>query len=153
LYSGILSAASITANASANVLAPLEVALGTNPMFFGDVSGDATSATTVILTTGGTTSSPDGASAAGTPTAGDFDVTGAPNLAYDITLPADGTVVLTNVAGPDMSVDSFASSLGASGTLSATGAQSFTVGATLTINANQPAALYTGTYDVTVNYQ
>jgi hypothetical protein len=153
MYSTMSTAASVTANASANVLAPLAIAAGANAMNFGDVSGDATAATTVVLTTAGTTSSPDGASTAGTPSAGDFDVTGAPGLAYDITLPADGVVVLTNAAGPDMSVDSFTSSLGASGTLSAGGTQSFTVGATLTINTNQAAALYTGTYDVTVNYQ
>ena len=153
LYSATLPAASITANASANVLAPLAIALGTNPMSFGNVSGDNDSDTTVILTTGGTTSSPDGASTAGTPTAGDFNVTGAPNLAYDIILPADNTIVLSNVAGPNMSVDSFQSSIGLTGNLSAVGAQSFSVGATLTINAGQPAALYTGTYAVTVNYQ
>lgn len=153
LYSGALSAASVTANASANVLTPLSIAPGANPMFFGDVSGDATNITTVELTTAGTTSSPDGASAAGTPTAGDFNVTGAPNLAYDISVPLDGVVVLTNIAGPDMSVDGFSSSLGLAGLLSGAGTQSFTVGATLTINANQPAALYSGTYDVIVNYQ
>lgn len=151
-YSASLTAATVTGNASANVLTPLAVANGTNAMSFGDVAGDASAATTVVLTTAGTASSVDGASTAGTPTAGDFDVTGAGTLAYDITLPLDGVVVLSNVAGPDMSVDGFLDSLGGSGALTA-GAQSFAVGATLTINANQAAALYTGTYDVTVNYQ
>ena len=152
LYSASLTAATVTGNASANVLTPLAIANGINAMSFGDVAGDATAATTVLLTTAGATSSADGASVAGAPTAGDFNVTGEGTLAYTITLPADGDVVLSNVAGPDMSVDGFADSLGGTGALSG-GAQSFTVGATLTINANQAAALYTGTYDVTVNYQ
>ncbi len=151
-YSASLTAATVSGNASANVLTPLAIANGANAMSFGDVAGDAIAATTVVLTTAGATSSADGASTAGTPTAGDFDVTGEGTLAYTITLPANGVVVLTNAAGPDMSVDGFADSLGGTGALTA-GAQSFTVGATLTINANQPAALYTGTYDVTVNYQ
>lgn len=152
VYSSALTAATVTGNASANVLTPLAIANGTNAMSFGDVAGDGSAATTVVLTTAGTTSSADGASTAGAPTAGDFDVTGAGTLAYTITVPADGVVVLSNAAGPDMSVDGFADSLGGTGALTA-GAQSFTVGATLTINANQAAALYTGTYDVTVNYQ
>ena len=121
-------------------------------MYFGDVSGDAASITTVVLTTGGATSSADGAGVGGAPTAGDFDVTGAGNLAYDITLPLDGVVTLTNGGNPAMSVDGFSDSAGGSSSL-VTGSDSFTVGATLTINANQPAALYTGTYDVIVNYQ
>lgn len=151
MYSASLTAATVTANASANVLAPLDIAVGTNAMDFGDVSGDADTATTVVLTTAGTTSSPDGASAAGTPTAGDFDVTGAGTLAYDITLPADGVVTLTG-GGPAMAVDSFTDSAGGSSSLTG-GADSFTVGATLTINAGQAAGAYSGTYDVTVNYQ
>jgi hypothetical protein len=152
IYSASLTAATVTGTASANVLTPLGIANGANSMNFGDVAGDATNATTVVLTSAGTASSVDGASTAGSPTAADFNVTGSGTLAYDITLPTDGTIVLTNVAGPDMSVDGFSDSLGSTGALTA-GAQSFTVGATLTINANQAAALYSGSYDVTVNYQ
>ncbi len=152
LYSSSLTVATVTGNASANVLTPLTLVRGVNAMNFGNVAGDASIDTTVVLTTGGTTSSADGASTAGTPAAGDFNVTGEGTLAYTISLPADGVVVLTNAAGPDMSVDGFVDNLGGAGSLTA-GAQSFTVGATLTINANQGAALYTGTYDVTVNYQ
>jgi hypothetical protein len=151
LYSASVSAANVTANASANVLAPLDITLGTNAMDFGDVSGDADNATTVLLTTAGTTSSGDGALVGGTPTAGDFDVSGSGTAAYDITLPLDGVVTLTGPGDP-MSVDGFTDSAGGSSSLT-TGTDSFTVGATLTINANQSAGPYTGTYDVTVEYQ
>jgi hypothetical protein len=143
-------AATVTGSASANVLTPISIAAGTNAMNFGDVAGDATNATTVVLTTGGATSSPDGASTAGTPTAGDFTVTGSGTLSYNITLPT--STVLSSAGNPDMTVDTFTDSLGGSGTL-ASGTQDFTVGATLTINANQPAATYNGTYDITVEYQ
>ncbi len=151
IFSATATAATVTAAGSANVLAPLTITLGTNAMNFGDVAGDATDITTVVLTNLGATSSADGASAAGTPTAGDFDVNGAGNLAYSITLPADGAITLAG-PGTAMSVDGFNDSAGGAANLAA-GIGSFTVGATLTINANQTAGAYTGNYDVTVNYQ
>lgn len=150
-YSASVEAANVTANASANVLAPLDITLGTNAMDFGDVSGDANNQTTVVLTTAGVTSSGDGALVGGTPTAGDFDVSGAGTAAYTITLPADGTVTLTG-PGTAMPVNSFSDSNGGTSNLVA-GSDSFTVGATLTINAGQGAGAYTGTYDVQVDYQ
>ncbi|MCK5395778.1 MAG: DUF4402 domain-containing protein [Gammaproteobacteria bacterium] len=146
------TAATDTANASATVLTPLSIIADVGAeMDFGDVAGDVTDPTTVVLTTGGTTSSPDGASTAGTPSAGNFDVTGSGTLAYDITLPADGVVQLTGGGAP-MDVDGFTDSAGGTSSLTA-GTDTFDVGATLTINANQTAGPYTGTYDVTVNYQ
>lgn len=151
LYSATLTAAQVTATASATVLQPLDITLGTNAMNFGDVSGDADNATTVVLTTAGTTSSGDGALVGGTPTAGDFNVSGAGTAAYDITLPADGVVTLSG-PGTAMSVDGFTDSAGGSSSLTA-GTDSFTVGATLSINAGQAAGAYSGTYDVTVDYQ
>ena len=152
LYSASTTAATVNANASANVLEPLGITVGATTMDFGDVAADPLVGTTVVLTTGGTASSTDGASVSGTSSAGAFNVTGAASAAYDISLPDDVTVVLTG-AGTDMPVTGFTSSLGASGTLDSLGQQSFTVGATLNINANQAADNYTGTYDVTVNYQ
>ena len=154
LYSAALTAATVTGNASANVLTPLGIANGTNAMNFGDVAGDATSATTVDLTPGGVASSPDGASTAGTSTAGDFDVTGSGTLSYIITLPASILLTADTTAGADMTVDTFVSNLGVSGSSGTLGTDdSFTVGATLNINAGQLADTYSGTYDVTVNYQ
>jgi hypothetical protein len=151
LFSSHVTAATVDGNASATVLTPLSIALGTNAMNFGDVAGDADVDTTVVLTTAGATSSADGASVAGTPLAGDFDVTGSGVLSYSISLPADSTVTLTG-PGTAMPVDGFTDSLAGSGTLTA-GSDSFTVGATLTINSNQTAGAYSGTYTVIVNYQ
>ena len=149
IYSTSLNAATVTSTASANVLAPLTIADGTDQMNFGNVSGDATNATTVVLTTAGGTSSTDGAIVSGSPTAADFDVTGAGNAAYTITLP--GSTVLKG-DGPEMTVDTFTSSVASPSSLTG-GTGSFTVGATLHINANQAVGVYTGNYDITVDYQ
>lgn len=140
-------AASINGNASANVLTPLSIAENA-AMSFGDVSGDADSATTVVLTTGGTTSSADGAYAGGTPAAGDFTVSGAVSAAYTLTLPASITLTGT---GADMTVTALNSN--ETGTLGAGGTETFQVGGTLNIGAGQTAGSYTGTYAVTVAYQ
>ncbi|MCK4818108.1 DUF4402 domain-containing protein, partial [bacterium] len=83
-----------------------------------------------------------------------FNVTGAANALYDIVLPTVGTPIIISTGGGDtMDVDSFVGSLGASGTLDGTGAESFNVGATLYVNGNLPAGAYSGTYTVTVTYQ
>jgi len=142
-------AATVTGSASATVLTPIEIVVGTNAMNFGDVAGDKDIDTTVVLTTAGATSSPDGASAAGSPTAGDFTVNGSGTLAYTIDAIADTTLTGPGAA---MTVSAFTDSLGGVGALTG-GTQDFTVGATLTINAGQVAGAYSGTYDVTVNYQ
>ena len=151
-FSTTVTAATDTANASVTILAPITITADVaDEMDFGDVSPD-TVATTVVLTPGGAVSSPDGAGIfGGTPNGGNFDITGAGNLAYDITLPLNGVVTLAG-PGAAMSVDSFTDSAGGASALAA-GVDTFDVGATLTINANQTAGGYSGTYDVTVNYQ
>jgi len=151
IYSASLNAATVSSGASANVLAPLAIADGTNQMNFGDVSGDTTNATTVILTTLGGTSSLDGANVSGSPTAADFDVTGAGTASYSITLPADGDVSLTG-PGTAMDVDGFDHDAGGTPALVG-GGDSFKVGATLKINADQTAGAYSGNYNVIVEYQ
>ncbi len=152
VYAHSAIAADATGTASATVLAPLTITENT-AMSFGNVSGDSAAATTVVLTTAGATSSADGAYVeAGTGQEGIFDVTGAANAAYSITLPADGAV---NLAGPgaNMPVNGFNHDRGASPALSAAGADTISVGATLTIGAGQLAGAYSANYTVTVDYQ
>jgi len=88
--------------------------------------------------------------------AGTFDVAGAPNATYAITLPSNGTVILSPVSGaaPAMAVKDFTSNPTPTGTLDNSGAQSISVGATLVVGDNtiQLPGLYKGTYDVTVTY-
>lgn len=88
----------------------------------------------------------------GSPIAGSFDVSGTANYTYAITLPANNTVVLTRVSGTEtMAVNSFETNT-ASPQLNGSGNQTFNVGATLSVAANQAAGSYTGSYPVTVNY-
>ena len=80
-----------------------------------------------------------------------FIVTGDAGVSYSVTLPADHTVLLVADANT-MELNSFTSSVGATGTLDG-GSQTFTVGATLTVGNSQPAGTYSGSFEVTVNYE
>jgi hypothetical protein len=82
-----------------------------------------------------------------------FDVAGTANVAYQITLPANGTVALTNSNGDSMSVSSFASSPAANGQLGAAGTQTVRVGAVLGVGSNQAAGAYSGNFAVTVVFE
>lgn len=87
----------------------------------------------------------------GAGTAAQFSVSGDANATYAISLPADGAVSLASGAN-SMAVNTFTSSPSPTGTLSAGGTQTLSVGATLTVGGNQPVGTYSGTFDVTVNY-
>lgn len=80
-----------------------------------------------------------------------FLVTGDPNMTYAITLPADGTVTLSNGV-TDMPLSGFVSDPAGSGVLSGSGSQVLSVGATLGVSAGQPPGSYSGSFNVTVNY-
>lgn len=80
-----------------------------------------------------------------------WSVTGVPNAPYAITLPSSPAVVTSGTNS--MNVDTFTRTGGTSQVfLDAAGKNSFNVGATLHVGANQPAGVYTGTYTVTVAY-
>ncbi len=81
-----------------------------------------------------------------------FKVTGDALALFDITLPTDNTIELTSGANT-MTIATFTSSPSGSGQILFTGFSFVSVGATLAIAANQPAGTYTGTFDVTVDYQ
>ena len=81
-----------------------------------------------------------------------FKVTGDAFALFDITLPPNNTIELTSGANT-MTIETFTSSPSGSGQILFTGFSFVSVGATLTIGANQPAGTYTGTFDVTVDYQ
>jgi len=84
--------------------------------------------------------------------AAQFTVLGTPNATYAITLPGNNVVVLTDANSNTMSVNSFLSTPGPAGTLSAGGSQTIRVGATLVVGGNQPPGIYSGSFSVTVNY-
>ena len=69
--------------------------------------------------------------------------------AYAVTLPV--SVVVSN-GTHTMSVGTFGRSGQTQLLLDGTGSATFNVGAALQIGANQPAGLYTGSFNVTVSY-
>lgn len=135
-------AASTTANATASVIAAIAISK-TSDMDFGEgIQGD-----------GAQVMAPGGSGHAS------FGVTGEPNRAYTVTLPADGDVTLTTGDGvgatKQLPITSFTSNpaAGANGLLSGGGAQTLNVGATRSaIAANQVTGAYTATFTVTVVY-
>jgi hypothetical protein len=88
----------------------------------------------------------------GTVAAAAFNVTGAANYTYAITLPGAATTI--TFGANNMTVDTWTSTPSGTGTLSAGGSQTLTVGATLNVGASQAAGTYvSGTpFTVTVNY-
>ncbi len=85
----------------------------------------------------------------GTFSDGRFSVSGEPNLVYVTTMP--GKILITDGV-VTMEVDGFVDSISGQGTLDANGNDTFTVGAFLLVEQNQPEGFYTGTFTVIVNY-
>jgi len=81
-----------------------------------------------------------------------WEVTGVPGAPFNVVLPPNETVTVTN-GTENMIVTSFRRSGSSSGlALDAAGFRAFTVGASLRVGANQPAGEYTGQFEVTVAY-
>ncbi len=87
----------------------------------------------------------------GTGSAARFTVSGDLRT-YLIHLPANGTVSLSGPSGATMALNNFTSNPSGIGTLTGSGSQSVTVGATLSVSANQTPGAYTGSFSVTVDY-
>ena len=82
--------------------------------------------------------------------AGEFTITGNPNTAVTITLPASTTLTGPGAA---MTVNNFTRyPLANASTLNASGTMTLKVGASLNVNAAQAAGTYNGTYTLTVSY-
>jgi hypothetical protein len=147
--------ATATSSASATIVTPIGIT-NTAVMNFGNVAVQTATGGTVILAPAGTrtTGGAGGVtlpSVTGTVTAASFTVSGQSNYNYAITLPSTATVA--NGANT-MLVNTFTSFPSATGTLSAGGTQTLTVGATLNVTANQAVGSYTTAtpFDVIVNY-
>jgi hypothetical protein len=73
------------------------------------------------------------------------------NKSVVISLPADGSVRLVS-GGASMAVNAFVDSPGSLATIPA-GGTTLSVGATLSVSANQAPGTYTGSFPLIVNYQ
>jgi len=142
-------AADVDADAGAKIIAPLQISNST-ALYFGTIAPSLTNADQVVV-------SPAGAKSCGAEltcltddhTAALFNVSGEADASYTIDLPSN--IQIANGAGGTMDVNNFSGSKDG-GTL-ASGTDSFTVGGTLLVAANQPTGEYTGTFTVAVEYE
>ena len=158
LFSGVsvISSAQVTATATASstIVTPIGITK-TVDMNFGNVAINSTTEGTVVLAPAGTRTSTGGVTlpaTAGTVAAAEFNVTGANNYTFSITLPSTSHEIKSG--SNTMSVTGFTSTPTPTGTLSATGSATVKVGATLNVSAGQAAGTYTSVtpFEVTVNY-
>jgi hypothetical protein len=108
----------------------------------------------VVVATAGTRSATGGVVllSSGPGAAARFDVSGDASLTYAITLPADGTISLSNGSGQSMSLTDFTSTPASPGLLDSLGRQTISVGARLNVGASQPSGNYSGNFIVYVDY-
>lgn len=151
---GTQSTASATANAGGRIIQPLKL-IATQALEFGDIikgqntvtvaaDGSRTATNTdllLTLTSGGKT-----------PQAAEFEIEGEPGLAYVVTY--ESNVVLNGPDSATMSVGPFTNNAKLTlpdGTGETTaGKDTFNVGASLTVSADQKPGVYDGTFKVTV---
>ena len=140
---------SVSAQASATIITPIDITKSVD-LAFGNIIASGTAGTvTVDLADGRTyTGGADFPTVSGTVSSAEFTVTGFTGSVYSITLPADNAIKLSG-AGDDMNLTGF--NHNATEVLT-TGTETFQVGATLNVNADQLAGEYTNTFDVIVNY-
>lgn len=119
---------------------------------FGDIVPGSTSGTVTVSPAGVRTVSGGVTALGGSYGAASFTVSGEPGWSYTVTLPLDATMAS---GSSSMVVDAFTSSLDPDrvGTLDAAGNGTFTVGATLHVDAGQAPGTYSGSFLVSVDYQ
>ena len=139
-------------NSSANVVRILSVS-STSELSFGTFAAGA-NAGTVVMSAIGNRSATGGvtlvSSAGGSQ--GTVSLTGTPGTSYSVTFP--GSVTLTATSGnASMNLSNFTTTLtGGQGLLNSGGSGSFGIGGTLSVSANQPIAVYVGSFTVTLSY-
>ena len=140
----------------ATIITPLTITLSAGTQLqFGTIVADATSAATVLLSpSNAITTDLTHFGGNSVPT---FDVTGEPLSTYSVTFSSE-TLTLTHDASGTLdgtttvlTVTTFTSN--STETLSASGTESFQVGATLNVLKNQAGGVYTGKFNVTVTYE
>jgi hypothetical protein len=146
---------SATASASANIVTPITITKNVD-MDFGNVAVQASTGGTVVLDPASARTATSGVTlpaVTGTVTAADFTVNGQANYTYAITLPTSVTIYDAGNAH-NMVVNTFTSTPATTGTLSSSGSETLTVGATLNVSAGQASGAYTSSspFTVTVNY-
>ncbi len=143
-------AAGATATARAKILKQVTVT-NTSDLQFGTIVKAPGTATVSIDSTGARTCGA-GLTCTGTTSAADFGVGG--TVGEVVTVSSDATVSMTNGAGGNMTATLTPSATTLTlGALTAGYNGTFSVGGALTIAAAQADGVYSGTFNVTVNYQ
>ena len=144
-------AAQATANGTAEVMTPIAISK-TADLRFGKFS--ALTGGTVVIAPAGTRSATGAVVLSSTNAGGAaaFSVTGDANATYAITLPGSATITHSVDNTKTMSIGTFTSNPSGTGTLSGAGSQTVNVGGTLTVGNAQTTGSYTGTFDVSVEY-
>ena len=150
VVTSVAMGASAQAMVSVKIVRPLNIKT-VSDMSFGNVSTSDTSGTVEVqqdgqrIATGGVLLEIGGPS---TPAA--FTVNGQPNGRFVVELPK--TVNMTDDQGDTMTVDNLTSSTGTSIMFDKNGKQELKIGAKLHVNSYQKVGYYTGSLNVTINY-
>jgi Mat/Ecp fimbriae major subunit len=139
-------AATEIADARVEIIAPVTL-LQTAQLDFGIVAPGAGAGTVTMGTGSGTPTCSAGLTCVGGGSRGTFDLTAAAGYSVDITV--DTSTSLSNGAqSMTLTLAPGAATIIANG-----GTQTFYVGGSLAVGANQAAGTYVGTYDVSAEYQ
>ena len=139
-------AASATGTAKAKILRQITLT-NTSDLQYATIISGATASTVAVSTSGAATCGSD-LTCTGTTTAANFNIAGTSGAV--VLVGGDSSVTLNGSLGGNMTSSLTYSA--SNDTLSATGG-SFQVGGTLNVGANQTAGDYSGTFNVTANYQ
>ena len=144
------NSAQASANAAVTLITPISIIKATD-LEFGTFVASATSGT-ITMTPAGTVSAGGGVTQinGGTISAATFTVAGEIGQSFAITLPSAPVSLTGTIEGDALSLDGFTSTPDGTGTIGTD--QTISVGGTLTVPGNSKADTYTGTFDVTVNY-
>lgn len=144
------AATTATGTASAEILSSLTVTATSN-LQFGQIA--ANTGGTITVNADSSTASSGSLVSTGTRTPAGFSVAGSPNAMVVVSLPTSA-VNLTRTGGTEtMALSGFNSNPAGAFQLNASGAGTFNVGGTLAVASGQVAGAYTGTFQVSVEYQ
>lgn len=148
----VMAQSNADCDALATLIIPISIANDVD-MNFGTLAASATAGTVVMAATAGAALTPTGGMTviSGTPTAGKFTVTGEGTQAFTITLPAGASTLTGSVSG-DVTVDTWTCSEPLTTAALVGGTLEFYVGGTLNVDADEVAGLYSGTFNVIVDY-
>lgn len=146
------AASSAPATGRAVVLRPIAV-VNTADLDFGTILRGTAAGRVVIAPGTGTRTATGGAVlAGGTPQAAAFTISGTARRVVTVSV-TPGSVLLANGTGGSMTVNTFRLNGAANRTLSAAGTNIVRVGARLNLAANQADGTYSGSFNLSVDYQ